>query len=51
MAAKYFEHTLANQSVIFTRRRSFAEYWKYFVARFNDVHAFGYTPPEVNGFG
>jgi len=26
-----------------TRRRSFAEYWKYFVARFNDVHAFGYS--------
>ena len=26
-----------------TRRRSFAEYWKYFVARFNDVHAFGYN--------
>ena len=24
------------------RRRSFAEYWKYFVTRFNDVHAFGY---------
>jgi len=23
--------------------RSFAEYWKYFVARFNDVHAFGYN--------
>jgi len=28
---------------IFTRRRSFAEYWKYFVTRFNDVHAFGYN--------
>jgi len=27
----------------FTRRRSFAEYWKYFGARFNDVHAFGYN--------
>ena len=26
-----------------TRRRSFAEHWKYFVARFNDVHAFGYN--------
>jgi len=26
---------------IITRRRSFAEYWKYFVARLNDVHAFG----------
>jgi len=24
-------------------RRSFAEYWKYFVARFNYVHAFGYN--------
>jgi len=23
--------------------RSFAKYWKYFVARFNDVHAFGYN--------
>jgi len=28
---------------VITRRRSFAEYWKYFVARFNDVHAFGYN--------
>jgi len=28
-------------STVFARRRSFAEYWKYFVARFNDVHAFG----------
>ena len=27
----------------FTRQRSFAEYWKYFVAHFNDVHAFGYN--------
>ena len=28
-----------------TRRRSwrFAEYWKHFVARLNDVHAFGYN--------
>jgi len=26
-----------------TWRRSFAEYWKYFVARFNDVHAFSYN--------
>jgi len=25
---------------IITGGRSFAEYWKYFVARFNDVHAF-----------
>ena len=30
-------------SCIFTRRRSFAEYWKYFMVRFNDVHAFGYN--------
>ena len=30
-------------SLLVTRRRSFAEYWKYFVARFNDVHAFGYN--------
>jgi len=28
---------------IFTRRRSFAEYWKQLVARFNDVHASGYN--------
>jgi len=30
---------------VFTRRRSwsFAEYWKHFVARLNDVHAFGYN--------
>jgi len=28
---------------IVTRRRSFAEYWKYFVARFSNVHAFGYN--------
>jgi len=26
-----------------TRRRSFAEYWKHFVAHFNDVHASGYN--------
>ena len=26
-----------------TQRRSFAEYWKYFVVCFNDVHAFGYN--------
>jgi len=30
-------------NLCFTRRRSLAEYWKYFVARFNDVHAFGYN--------
>ena len=29
--------------MLVTRRRSFAEYWKYFAARFNDVHAFGYN--------
>ena len=28
---------------LFTRWRSLAEYWKYFMARFNDVHAFGYN--------
>ena len=28
---------------MFTRRRSFAEYWKHFVVRLNDVHAFGYN--------
>ena len=29
---------------MFTRRRScsFAEYWKHFMARFNDVHVSGY---------
>ena len=27
----------------FTPQRSFAEYWKHFVARFNDVHASGYN--------
>jgi len=33
------------QTIIFTRRRSssFAEYCKHFVARLNDVHAFGYN--------
>jgi len=31
------------ESVIFTRPRSFAEYWKHFVARFNDVHTSGYN--------
>jgi len=31
------------QTVLITRRRSFAEYLKYFVARFNEVHAFGYN--------
>jgi len=39
---------LAKQNVncyIITRQRSwsFAEYWKYFVARLNDVQAFGYN--------
>jgi len=28
---------------LITQRRSFAEYWKYFVACFNDVHTFGYN--------
>jgi len=28
---------------IITPRRSFAEYWKHFVARFNNVHASGYN--------
>ena len=28
---------------LITRRRSFAEYWKYFVARFSDVHTFDYN--------
>ena len=26
-----------------TQRRSFAKFWKYFVAHFNDVHTFGYN--------
>jgi len=30
-------------STLITRQRSFAEYWKYFVACFNDVHALGYN--------
>ena len=29
--------------VVVTRRRSFADYWKHFVARFNDVHTSGYN--------
>jgi len=29
--------------VLITRRISFTEYWKYFVARFNDIHAVGYN--------
>jgi len=33
----------AMQRNLFTRRRSFAEYWKHFVARFNDVYASGYN--------
>jgi len=42
-------HHYAHQSLqrlttqIITLRRSFAEYWKHFVARFNDVHASGYN--------
>ena len=31
------------QAKLFTRRRSFAKYWKLFVACFNDVHASGYN--------
>ena len=38
--------TLFCVSVFITRRRSFAEYWKYFVARFNDVHMFSYNSAE-----
>jgi len=34
---------LANTKGIFTPLRSFAEYWKHFVACFNDVHASGYN--------
>jgi len=36
-----------------TQRRScsFAEYWKHFMSRYNDVHGPAITPPEVNGFG
>jgi len=36
-------HTSTRDVVIITWRRSFAEYRKYFVARFNDVHAIGYN--------
>jgi len=32
-----------NQTITRRRSCSFAEYWKNFVARFNDVHAFGYN--------
>jgi len=35
--------TKQSTAKVITRQRSFAEYWKYFVARFNDVHAFGYN--------
>ena len=34
------------EATVITRRRSFAEYWKYFAARFNDVHAFDYNSTE-----
>jgi len=39
------------KTTVFTRRRScsFAEYWKHFVARFNDVHAFGYNSAGSGG--
>jgi len=43
LANKHFEWCTMEQFVIFTRRRSFAEYWKHFVALFNDVHASGYN--------
>jgi len=32
-----------NKHSVITRWRKFAEYWKHFVARFNDVHASGYN--------
>ena len=35
--------TVKKSCEVITQRRSFAEYWKYFVARFGDVHAFGYN--------
>ena len=37
------KHNLILIEELITRRRSFAEYWKHFVARFNDVHASGYN--------
>jgi len=37
---------MGTRVAIFTLRRSFAEYWKDFVARFNDVHASAITPPD-----
>jgi len=36
-------NSLTVSNFLITRRRSFAEYWKYFVAHLNDVHAFGYN--------
>ena len=34
---------LYNLLYTITRQRSFAEYWKHFVARLNDIHVFGYN--------
>jgi len=44
MRAFYFT-LVVSSFFFFTRRRScsFAEYWKHFMARFNDVHASGYN--------
>jgi len=42
--ARFGGHSVVSfWQVFITRRRSFAEYWKHFVARFNDVHASGYN--------
>ena len=41
-----FSFIAQSKTYFITRRRSFAEYWKHFVARFNDVHASGYNSTE-----
>ena len=38
-----FRCNIAVSFCFITRRRSFTEYWKHFVASFDDVHAFGYN--------
>jgi len=43
MRAFYFTLVVSSFFFFFFTRRSFAEYWKHFMARFNDVHASGYN--------
>jgi len=38
-----FTDVCCRELSVFTRRRSFAEYWKHFVARLNDVYPSGYN--------